>query len=148
LAQSNVHGTVLVIGDRGVLITGDSGSGKTTLALLLLREWQACGRFARLVADDQLFVAAQSGRLIVSAPPAIAGLAEVRGLGPRSLAHHSSALIDLVVRLVPVVAAPRLADPQTVTIEGFALPLLVLPARDAVASALAVTAWLKAPPFR
>lgn len=137
----------MVLGDRGVLIAGPSGSGKTALALLLIGRFHAAGRFARLVADDQLFVRAEAGRLVVAAPEAIAGLAEVRGLGPRPVPHQRSAVIDLVVRLVDPPESPRFAEPATETISGVALPRLDLPARDVTSSALAVTAWLKASSF-
>ncbi|TIU15608.1 MAG: HPr kinase/phosphorylase, partial [Mesorhizobium sp.] len=36
MRAENIHGTALLIGECGVLITGPSGSGKTTLALTLL----------------------------------------------------------------------------------------------------------------
>ena len=111
MPQINIHATALVLGDRGVLITGPSGSGKTTLALTLIERCAAQQRFARLVGDDQLFVAARGGRLVASVPDTIAGLAEVHGLGPRPLPALANAVIDLVVRLVPERDAPRLAGP-------------------------------------
>jgi serine kinase of HPr protein (carbohydrate metabolism regulator) len=148
LPQTNIHATALVLGDRGVLIAGPSGAGKTTLALTLIDRFGSNERFARLVGDDQLFIAARGGRLVASCPPAIAGLAEVRGVGPRALPALASAVIDLIVRLVPEHDAPRLPDPASETIAGIELPRLDLPARNAVAASLAVTAWLAAPAFR
>jgi len=130
------------------MIIGPSGSGKTTLALTLLRQFDAAGAFARLVGDDQLFVRAESGRLIVVGPDTIAGLAEVHGLGPQPLPHIQSAVIDVVATLVEPVDAPRYQEPSSDTIAGVALPRLDLPARQAAASSLALTAWLKATPFR
>jgi serine kinase of HPr protein (carbohydrate metabolism regulator) len=148
LPPINIHATALVLGDRGVLITGPSGSGKTTLALTLIDRFGSDERFARMVGDDQLFIAARGGRLVASCPPAIAGLAEVRGVGPRPLPTLASAVIDLIVRLVQEHDAPRLPDPASETIAGIELPRLDLPERNAVAASLAVTAWLAAPPFR
>ena len=147
MPQINIHATALVLGDRGILVTGPSGSGKTTLALTLIERCVAQQRFARLVGDDQLFVKALHGRLVASVPAAIAGLAEVCGLGPRPLPTRANAVIDLVVRLVPERDAPRLPDPSSETISGIAIPLLVLPSRNASAASLAVAAWLAAPPF-
>jgi serine kinase of HPr protein (carbohydrate metabolism regulator) len=148
LPQANIHATALVLGDRGVLIAGSSGAGKTTLALTLIDRFRSDERFARMVGDDQLFIAGRGGRLVASCPPAIAGLAEVRGIGPRPLPALASAVIDLIVRLVPEHDAPRLPDPASETIAGIELPRLDLPERNAVAASLAVTAWLGAPPFR
>jgi serine kinase of HPr protein (carbohydrate metabolism regulator) len=148
LPQTNIHATALVLGDRGILITGPSGSGKTMLALTLIDRFLSNERFARLVGDDQLFISARGSRLVVSCPGAIAGLAEVRGVGPRPLPALASAVIDLVVRLVPDDDASRLPDPASETIAGIDVPMLDLPGRNAAAASLAVTAWLTAPPFR
>ncbi|RUU53101.1 HPr kinase/phosphorylase, partial [Mesorhizobium sp. M7A.T.Ca.TU.009.01.1.1] len=74
---------MVLIGERGILVTGASGSGKTTLALALLDHCRHRGLFSRLVGDDQLFVEAHAGRLLCRAPAAIEGLVEVPGLGPR-----------------------------------------------------------------
>jgi serine kinase of HPr protein (carbohydrate metabolism regulator) len=143
-----MHATALLLDDRGVLISGPSGSGKTTLALALIAQFAAAGRFARLVADDQLLVSAHAGRLVVSAPQSISGLVEIHGLGPCPVEHQGSAVIDLVVRLVEQGEAPRFQDTRTETISGIGIPLLALPARSVTASATAVTGWLKALPHR
>lgn len=42
----NVHGTAIVLGTTGLLITGPSGSGKSALALSCLSEVRHRGRFA------------------------------------------------------------------------------------------------------
>jgi serine kinase of HPr protein (carbohydrate metabolism regulator) len=144
----NIHATAFALGDRGVMITGPSGSGKTTLALSLIGQFTSAGYFARLVADDQLFIHVSAGRLVVACPPTIAGLAEVYGVGPRPLPHLRSAVVDLVVRLVARADAPRFPDMLTECLDGVVLPRLDLPARNVEASSLAVTAWLKACPPR
>jgi serine kinase of HPr protein (carbohydrate metabolism regulator) len=148
LARSNLHATALLLDDRGVLISGPSGSGKTTLALELIRQFAAAGRFARLVADDQLFLGASAGRLIVSRPETIAGLAEVHGLGPRPTPTAATAVIDLVLRLVSQGEAPRYQESATEMIAGVTIPRVDLAARNTTGSVLAVTALLQAPPFR
>ena len=60
---------------RGVLIEGASGAGKSDLAIRLLEQG------FRLVADDRVSVWACDGALYGRAPPALANLIEVRGLG-------------------------------------------------------------------
>lgn len=142
--RNNIHATALVLGERGVAVFGPSGSGKTTLALTLIREFERSGHFARMIGDDQLFVAAHGGRLVASCPPAIAGLAEVYGIGPWAVPQLGAAVVDLVVRLVETVDAPRFPDPQSEPIAGLIVPRLDLPARNTIAASLAVTAWLKA----
>jgi serine kinase of HPr protein (carbohydrate metabolism regulator) len=147
LSLLNIHATALVLDDRGVLIAGPSGAGKTTLALTLIEQFALAGRFARLVADDRLLVQAHGSRLVVACPPPIAGLVEVHGAGPQPLRTLTAAVVDLAIRLVEPAEAARFPEPLTETIEGIALPRLDLQARNATASALAVTAWLTAPPF-
>ncbi|MGB3386548.1 MAG: type IV secretion system DNA-binding domain-containing protein [Pseudaminobacter sp.] len=145
MAASNLHGTALVVGDRGVLILGASGSGKTTLALSLLTQMRASGQFACLVADDQLLVSRQGERLVCEAPTTIRGLAEVHGLGPRQLESEAKAVIDLVVRLLP--AAERFPEEESETISGCAIPALRLGERNTAGALLAVRARLSRPPF-
>ena len=143
----NVHATAIVLRDRGVLITGASGSGKTTLALALVTHARSFGLFARLVGDDQLFLSAHHGRLVCAAPATIAGLAEIRGVGPRPVDFEARAQVDLVVRLVERDEAPRYQEDGTEFLVGCAVPCLTLAGGDSRATLLAVASRLSLPPF-
>jgi HPr kinase/phosphorylase len=85
---------------EGVLLCGPSGSGKSDLLLRLLQ------RGFSLVADDQVIVI--DG--MASAPPALAGVLEVRGLGLFQLPFTPSTALRLVVDLG--VAVDRLPAPR------------------------------------
>ncbi len=140
--MSFLHATVLLLGERGVLVQGLSGSGKSTLALTLVLRSGLAGRFARIVSDDQVALEARDGRLIASAPKAISGLVEVHGLRPSPVRHESRAVVDLVVRLVDAKAAPRYQEDGQVVLEGCRLPALDLASRNVEAAAIAIHAWL------
>lgn len=70
-----LHATTVAIGGRGLILTGPSGSGKSTVALQLI----AVG--AILVADDRTDLSLRAGRLVASAPVALRGQVEARGIG-------------------------------------------------------------------
>ena len=142
MSAGNLHASAIVLGDRGILITGPSGSGKTTLALSLVAHWDHGGQHARLVSDDQVFLAVRGGRLICRQAPAIAGLAEIIPLGPRPVADVAAALVDLVVVLRPVGEIGRLADVGAVVLDGVTVPAIDLPMRSAPSAMLAVASWL------
>jgi serine kinase of HPr protein (carbohydrate metabolism regulator) len=144
---SNLHATAVILGDRGILIAGDTSTGKTTLALSLIEHFTSAGQFARLVSDDQVFISARNGRLVCEAPPPIAGLAEVRSLGPRPLSFEPRMVADLVTRLLAA-EAPRFSEDATETIMGCNLPRLDLPARNARRAVLAIASRLSVAPFR
>ena len=57
-----VHATCVALDGAGVLLRGPSGSGKSDLALRLIDGG------ARLVADDQVALSAEAGRLVARAP--------------------------------------------------------------------------------
>jgi serine kinase of HPr protein (carbohydrate metabolism regulator) len=99
MTGETIHASAVVVGDRGVLVRGASGAGKSSLALALVA---AFGARAVLVADDRVALSAAGGRLVATAPAAIAGAMEVRGLGIIAAPHLSPAVIDLVVDLVPL----------------------------------------------
>ena len=109
----NIHASAVVLGDRGIVIVGSSGMGKTQLALTLICHARSFGWFARLVADDQVLLSAHGGRVICAAPATIAGLVEVRGVGPWPAACEMKVPADLVVRLVERHVAERF--PETAT---------------------------------
>lgn len=145
---TNLHGTAVALGDRGVLIIGPSGAAKTGLALDLVLRARAAGLFAAIVSDDQAFVLGAGGRVVMSAPEAIAGKAEIRGVGIVRLDHEPRAVLDLLVELVPRDAAPRLPEPETVDLSGVSVRLIRLAEREPGAAVLAVLAALSMPPFR
>src|SRR5690242_7632767 len=92
-----VHASCVVVGEAGILIRGPSGAGKSTLARELILEAHRVARFARLVSDDRVRIANRNGRLLASAPPAIAGKLEARGFGVLTMPYESFAIVRLVV---------------------------------------------------
>lgn len=100
-----VHATCVAFGDIAVLLRGPSGSGKSDLALRLIEAG------AVLVADDRVALTVQAGRLIAAAPPALAGLCELRGIGLVALPHVSGIPVVLAADLVPADDVERLPDP-------------------------------------
>lgn len=126
-----VHGTCVLIGPRAVLLRGPSGAGKSDLAFRLIN---GAGPSAMLVADDQVGLDVEDGRLVASPPAALAGLLELRGLGLLPLPFASRAEIVLAIDLVSREAVPRFPEPRFVTIESIELPLLALHAFDLTAA--------------
>lgn len=84
-----VHGTCVARGGAGVLLLGPAGAGKSDLALRLL------SRGFNLVADDQVMI--EDG--VARAPPPLAGMLEVRGLGIVRLPFVTTARLALAVEL-------------------------------------------------
>ena len=138
----NIHASAVVLDDGAVIIRGRAGAGKTHLALALIDKWRQEGRFARLLADDQTFVMSRNGRLVAQTPRAIAGLAEIRGVGIVELPYEPAAVVDLVVDLVD--RDPLHTPPAKVRIESVDLPLLTLRSRDTDASLIAISAAVAA----
>ncbi len=146
-APLNFHASVVVLGDRGIVIAGDPGRGKTQLALALISHGRAQGMFARLVSDDQIFLELRAGRLVAVAPATIAGLVEARGVGPLPVEHEPKAVVDLLVRLVDRGDTERMPDATTESLAGCDVPLLKLASDDRAAAVMAVLGRLALPPF-
>jgi HPr kinase/phosphorylase len=115
-----LYGTSVSIRGDGVLLRGPSGSGKSDMALRLIDEG------ARLVADDQTEATREGNGLTLSAPPALAGLIEVRGLGILRVPHVASAPLRLIAELCDDAAIERLPPPRTCDIDGVAVPVIAL----------------------
>ncbi|TIL24423.1 MAG: HPr kinase/phosphorylase [Mesorhizobium sp.] len=147
MRAENIHGTALLIGERGVLITGPSGAGKTTLALTLLDHCRARGLFSRLIGDDRLLAVAHAGRLVCGVPATIAGLAEVPGFMPRPLLFEPGGVIDLHVRLVPKAEMARFQEEISEPVAGCPVPRIDLAERNAATALPAVMARLSIAPF-
>jgi serine kinase of HPr protein (carbohydrate metabolism regulator) len=112
-----IHATAVAVRGAGVLLLGPPGSGKSDLALRLI------DRGAVLIADDRVVATAGEGGLRLSAPAAIAGLLEVRGLGLLTLARTEAE----AVLAVDLVSAPdRLPVRALREVAGVRLPVLAV----------------------
>jgi len=117
---------------RAVLLRGPSGAGKSDLALRLIESG------ARLIADDQTHLARAGRALIASAPPALAGMIEVRGIGILTLARAqllARAPVALLVDLVSPDRIERLPEPSRESLLEVAVPRIELAAFEASSSA-------------
>ena len=113
-------------GWRGVLLTGPSGAGKSDLALRLIDAgW-------RLVADDYTHVFASGDQLYGTAPTAIGGRIEVRGVGIMGQPTLAMARLGLVVSLTPG-PIERLPEPSFETHHAVDLPRVTLDGFEASA---------------
>ena len=99
--KSTIHGTLVVINGKGVLILGDSGSGKSDRALTLISKGH------KLVADDVVVLGIKGRKLIGEAPKRFIGLLNIRGIGVIDViklfgedAYQAKAPIDSVVEIV------------------------------------------------
>lgn len=124
----NLHATAIVIGKTGLLFTGPSGWGKSMTAFACMAEARRLGLFSALVADDQVFLSKQDGRIIASCPPAIVGLIELRGTGIVKYDHITQAAMHFAVLPGSAIGENRLPqDGETAApAEGFELPALRL----------------------
>lgn len=124
-----IHGTCVDLAGFGVILLGPPGSGKSDLALRLIDGG------ARLVADDQVALRVEDGRLRASPPAAIAGLLEVRGVGIVRLGFVDETTVRLLVDLVAPELVDRLPEPERRELAGVVVPVLSLAAFEASAAA-------------
>lgn len=116
-----LHGSAVAFelcdGWAGVLICGRSGAGKSGLALELI------GQGARLVADDQTELRRDGDCIRLSAPAALRGRIELRGLGLLRVAPVTGVPLALVIDLDSAESA-RLPMRHYTELMGLRLPLL------------------------
>jgi serine kinase of HPr protein (carbohydrate metabolism regulator) len=93
LSSDRLHATTVAIDGKAVMIEGASGSGKSDLALRLI------DRGAILVSDDQTLLVRSGKTLLASAPTAIAGRMEIRGIGILAMPHVDGIPVGLLVRV-------------------------------------------------
>jgi HPr kinase/phosphorylase len=121
---TNLHATAVALDEaRGVLIRGRSGAGKSALALELM----ALG--AHLVSDDRVDLKLNDGALWASAPAAIRGRIEARGIGLLAAEPLDAARLVLVIDLDRP-ETERLPPPRETVILGAPLPLVLFSARS------------------
>lgn len=90
----NIHGTLVNLNGKGILLVGKSGAGKSDLALRLIMD-----RNASLVADDRVDIIKKDGFLYGSSPKNLSGLLEIRGVGLRKFPATPNQKIDLCIEL-------------------------------------------------
>jgi HPr kinase/phosphorylase len=129
-ATELVHGTCVALGRTAALLRGPSGSGKSDLALRFLylaRRGPAALEAPILVADDQVCLVRNDGRLLAKPPDTIRGRIEVRGVGIVEVKSLMEADLALVVDLMPATAIERLPDGKAkARLLGVELPLVGL----------------------
>jgi serine kinase of HPr protein (carbohydrate metabolism regulator) len=120
-----VHGTALVVGTTGLILLGPAGAGKSSMALKLIASARRAGQFATVMSDDQLFLDVVNGRIVVTAPPTIRGLIELRGSGIGQIDTIESSVLHLALSLVDVDASSRIPEENQhwTPIDGVKIPL-------------------------
>lgn len=117
-AAETLHASCVALDERsGLLILGPAGAGKSTLALELM----AYG--ATLVSDDGVEITREGDAVTASAPAAISGMIEARGIGLLSAATLPRARLTGVVDLSHP-ETERLPPERTENLLGIPLPLI------------------------
>ncbi|MGO4914259.1 HPr kinase/phosphorylase [Pseudogemmobacter sp. W21_MBD1_M6] len=112
-----LHATTVCFAGQGLLILGAAGSGKSSLALQLL----AYG--ADLVSDDRTIVTDREGVVFATAPTALRGKIEARGIGILAVKPAPACPVVLVVDMDQTEEA-RLPPEREITILTHRIPLL------------------------
>jgi serine kinase of HPr protein (carbohydrate metabolism regulator) len=126
--METVHATCIAFDGKAILLRGPPGSGKSDLAIRAL----AAG--ARLIADDQVMLASAGNEILASAPAALRGMIEVRGIGVMRMDADAEGRVALIADL---------ADTRSVAAE----PLERMPERRNCALMGLTLPWIKLAPF-
>ncbi len=128
-----IHGCLVNIYGRGVIISGASGIGKSEITLELLRKGHV------MVADDAIIVSRIANQLVGKAPEILYGMLEIRGIGIIDCIKMFGAavvmpesLIDYVVELEAwdqnnPIERVYIAAEQCFSILGVEIPKIVIP---------------------
>jgi serine kinase of HPr protein (carbohydrate metabolism regulator) len=145
------HATTIALSGRAAMIRGASGAGKSDLALrcLSVPAGFAAGGKAKLVADDQSIATRDGDDVIVSAPAALTGMIEVRGLGIFRVPAITSARLDLIVDLVARDEIERMPESvETVSVAGRPVRRIALDPFEASAPLKLLLALAGTPAFQ
>ncbi|MBN7787259.1 HPr kinase/phosphatase C-terminal domain-containing protein [Ponticoccus gilvus] len=124
-----LHASAVALRGRGLLICGASGSGKSGLALELM------ARGASLIADDRVIATRQGDTVRLTAPEAIRGMIEARGIGLLNATPAGDTALAAILDL-DTPEPERLPPFRTRRLLGLEFPLLHNPASPYLSSAL------------
>jgi HPr kinase/phosphorylase len=127
--SETIHASSVTLGGHALLILGPSGSGKSGLALDLM----ALG--AGLISDDQTMLTEKSDALIASAPTALSGRIEARGIGILAATPARPTQVALVVDLGQS-EPDRLPPYRKITLLGVEIDLIFGAGTPNLASAI------------
>lgn len=130
--QPNTHGTGILIGEHGILLTGVSGAGKSLLALDLIEQARLRGETGLLISDDRVLLSTDEDGLVMEAPQSIEGMIELRGRGIINLPYVKSAHVHLVVELVEEEQRLLEESEMTTKIHGIWVPRCPVPRRGRI----------------
>lgn len=130
--KHNTHGTGILIGEHGILLTGVSGAGKSLLALDLIEQARLRGETALLISDDRVLLSTDEDGLVMESPASIEGMIELRGRGIINLPHAKSAHVHLVVELVEEEQRLLEESEMTTKIHGIWVPRCPVPRRGRI----------------
>ena len=104
-----MQASVVAIDGKALAIEGPTGSGKSALALALI------DRGALLIGDDGVTLSRSDGVITASAPPNIAGLIEVHGIGLVAMPLAPPAPLALILTLgAQIDRLPEVADKRDI----------------------------------
>lgn len=140
----NVHGGLLSVYGKGVLIMGESGMGKSEIALELIRRGHV------LVADDRVDISRIHNTLVGKSPELLVGMLEIRGIGiiDVSKMFGASSLItkdniDVVIKLEKYDSSKNYArvgieEDEYTNILDIDVPTIILPVKEGRSMAVLV----------
>ena len=142
----SVHGVLLQMYGRGVLITGESGIGKSEIAFELIKRGHV------LIADDRIDIYRAHNQIFGEAPEILKNMLELRGVGIQNVVSMFGAMaagdktdIELIVELVkysPEREFDRLGldNNDVETMFGIDLPKMVVPISEGRSAAVLIEA--------
>jgi serine kinase of HPr protein (carbohydrate metabolism regulator) len=119
-----MHATGIIWKHVGILLVGEAASGKSSLAAEMIT------RGAILVGDDQLLLSEEDGKIFADAPPALAGVLELRDVGLIRMPYTARAQMHVVVE-----CGDHAVEPKTIELMHVVLPRIVLQAEHAISAA-------------
>ena len=133
---TNLHGGLIQIYGKGVLITGESGMGKSEIGLELIKKGHL------LVADDRVDCSLIHKQIIGKSPEILKGMMELRGIGIINIEKMygvnsvlDKSKIDLIIHLEPWSKDKEydrvgIEDKKYQEVLGVKIPKLIIPVRE------------------